>query len=426
MNVNRKIPISFQKLDKFDIQSDDTRFLPVKIWLMHLGENFNGSYFSKDVVEQAIPTLANTPILAYIEDNSEGELDFSDHRQSLVIKDGSFDVEYQCSAIGLIPETNNAQFEDKLCDDGETRTFLTVEGLVWKKWDDPTDILNREQCVNQSMELSSDYQGEVNKEDGLFHFTNFKFFGACALGMDYQPAMIDSTIETKFSMDKFQKVIQEKMEQFKVALSSQEGGIKMEEPILETVLVEETTPQEQFEVVEPSTDEVVEELPVEEVVEEPVIEFDYKVEYEKLQEEIKSLREQFEVEKATAQDTLDKAYAEFAKLQEDYSKLEESAKELEQFKLTHIQKEREDAEEALFTKFSKSLTEDEMLPIKEKKAELTLGEIEEKLFALVGRKGVVFSKTPIEEKPIRYNLPVDNKPPSDKEWADLIEKHKNK
>jgi hypothetical protein len=139
----------------------------------------------------------------------------------------------------------------------------------------------------------------------------------------------------------------------------------------------------------------------------------------------KELTKQFEAEKATAQDTLDKAYAEFAKLQEDYSKLEESAKELEQFKLTHLQQEREDAENELFAKFSDTLTEDEMASIKEKKSEFSIEVLEEKLFAIAGRKKLSFSKAP-EQKPIRYSLPIDNKPSNDKEWADLIEKHKNK
>jgi hypothetical protein len=424
LTVNRKIPVSFQKLDNFDIQTDDTRFLPVKIWLMHLGENFNGSYFSKDVVENAIWSLANTPILAYMEENSEGEMDFSDHRQSLVIKDGSFDIEYECEAIGLIPETNNAKFEDKLCEDGVTRTFLTVEGLIWKKWDDPVDILNRELSSNQSMELHSDYEGTTNQEDGLFHFTNFKFFGACALGIDYSPAMINSTIETNFSLDKFQKVIQEKMEEFKVALSLQEGGTNIvEEPILENEVIEEA-PQEQPEVSEPVVEEVpvevVEQTPVEEVVEtkveevveepvvEPVVEFDYKSEYEKLKVEFETISEKL------------------AKLQVEYSKLEETKSELEQFKMAVDAKERETAETSLFATFAGKLTEDEMQPIKDKKSEFSLEELEEKLFALAGRKSVVFNKVPVEDKPIRYNLPVDNKQSNKPEWADLVEQHKNK
>jgi hypothetical protein len=138
------------------------------------------------------------------------------------------------------------------------------------------------------------------------------------------------------------------------------------------------------------------------------------------------LTKQFEAEKVTAQDILDKAYSEFAKLQEEFTKLEESAKELESFKLSLVQKEREDAEEALFATFSGKLTEDEMLPIKEKKSDFSLEELEDKLFALAGRKTLVFSKVPVEEKPIRFSLPVDNKQSSNKEWADLIELHKNK
>ena len=76
--VEKFIPLIFQKVQ--DYEANDTRFTKVKIWLMHLHENLNGSYFSKEVVTEAIPTLANTPILAFIEENSDGEIDFSDHR----------------------------------------------------------------------------------------------------------------------------------------------------------------------------------------------------------------------------------------------------------------------------------------------------------------------------------------------------------
>jgi hypothetical protein len=141
----------------------------------------------------------------------------------------------------------------------------------------------------------------------------------------------------------------------------------------------------------------------------------------------KELTKQFEQEKVSAQETLDKAYADFAKLQEDYSKLEVTAQELEQFKLNLAQQEREDAENELFDKFTNEfgLTEDDLSPIKEKKSDLTLEEIEDKLFSLAGRKKLTFSKV-TETKPIHFKLPIDNKPSSDKEWADLVEQQKNK
>jgi hypothetical protein len=446
LNVNRKIPVSFQKLEKFEIQADDTRFLPVKIWLMHLGENFNGSYFSKEVVEAAIPSLANTPILSYIEDNSDDELDFSDHRQVLVVKNDSFDLKYLGQAIGIIPESNNAQFEDRLCEDNVTRTFLTVEGLIWTKWDEPVDILNRDLFKAQSMELHSDYEGVYNEEDNMFHFSKFKFFGACGLGKDVLPAMINSTIEVNFNLDMFKQEIQDKMEQFKLALSNNDdrGGKIMDKKLellsnFSVSLGEEVIEQVKKNLDSYSLGELEDrllqmyesEIPVEEVVEvieeEPIVEFDYKSEYEKLQEEMKSLREQFQVEKESAQEVLDKAISDFAKLQEDYTKLEDSAKELEQFKLSHVQKEREKVENELFANFINGfgLTDDDLSPIKEKKDSYSIEELEEKLFALAGRKKLSFSKTQ-EVKPIRYTLPVDNKPSNNKEWADLVEQHKNK
>ena len=40
-------PVMFEKVE--DIESVDGRFTKVRIWLMHLGENFNGSVFEKEV-----------------------------------------------------------------------------------------------------------------------------------------------------------------------------------------------------------------------------------------------------------------------------------------------------------------------------------------------------------------------------------------
>lgn len=219
----------FQKLNTYE--ANDTRFLKVKIWLMHTEGNLNGSYFDRSVVEAAIPTLANTPILAYVENNSDEESDFSDHRMVLIKKDGKFDIKYMGQAIGVIPQDNNAQFEKRVCDDGIEREFLTVDGLVWTKFDDPIEIFNRDSEKAQSMELHDNYEGEWG-EDGLYHFTKFSFYGACALGKDVLPAMRSATIETQFSSEAMFSDVQAKMEQFKT-LFSKEGGNKLVDEKLE-------------------------------------------------------------------------------------------------------------------------------------------------------------------------------------------------
>ena len=58
---NFKIPVEFEKIN--DLNCGDNRFTRVKIWIMHLGANYNGSYFEKEPVDNAIPTLSYIPIV---------------------------------------------------------------------------------------------------------------------------------------------------------------------------------------------------------------------------------------------------------------------------------------------------------------------------------------------------------------------------
>ncbi|MCP1185081.1 hypothetical protein [Paenibacillus sp. 1781tsa1] len=223
--VSRNVPILFQSINTYESQEIDIRFQKVKIWLCHTGKNHNGSYFSREAIEDAIPSLSNTPVLAYIENNrSTGKSDFSDHREIIVRKDGEVTTKYLGKAIGIIPESNNATFEDRLCDDGETRTFLTVEALLWTKFDDSTDIMSRDLIKGQSMELSEEFEGEWG-EDNCFHFTKFQFYGACGLGENVQPAMQNSTIELQFSsieISEFSNEVNAIMETFKKNFSTKE------------------------------------------------------------------------------------------------------------------------------------------------------------------------------------------------------------
>lgn len=234
--ISTQIPVIFQKLEEFE--KEDSRFLKVKIWLMHTGLNFNGSSFSKEAVEKAIPTLANTPILSFIEENSEGEQDFSDHRMVLHrSEDGDYNFKYLGSAVGVIPEVNNAHWEMRVTDSGEEKEYLVVDALMWTKWGDPTDIMVRKGITSQSMELSDNYTGTIDK-DGVFHFETFSFFGACLLGTGVNPAMQNSTVEVQFTENNaLQKSIENKLQEF-YTLFSQQGGTGMEDKTEVTEVME--------------------------------------------------------------------------------------------------------------------------------------------------------------------------------------------
>ena len=227
-------PVMFEKVK--DFEAADDRFTKVRIWLMHLGENFNGSVFEKDVVDKAISTLEYIPIVAFIEDNKSGEKDCSNHRYIITKDDKGIRRKYMGNAYGVImsSEDNNAHYEERLCDDGETRTFLVVDGLIWNMFEDSSEIINRDLIKNQSMELWDDgcSINGYEDDDGLFHFTEFSFRAACILGDDYEPAMINSTVEVQFTMSDFVKSIQSELNDKFIAFTkmvnekTNQGGIR--------------------------------------------------------------------------------------------------------------------------------------------------------------------------------------------------------
>lgn len=231
--VNNVVPMMTQPLTEYSADKD-VRFTKVKIWLMHLGENLNGSIFTKPVVEDAIPSLANTPIVGSIIFNDDGDEDFGGHGIDVKIsEDGELKLVNTTIPFGVIPADNNAKFETRLCDDGIEREYLTCEGLLWNKWDSAIDIIMKSGSTGQSMELASNYSGNFN--NGLFEFTKFKFNGACFLGKDETPAMTNSTVEMVFSTEA-KEYIQNKIDLYNTySLRNEEGGKTLEDNKVKTI-----------------------------------------------------------------------------------------------------------------------------------------------------------------------------------------------
>lgn len=204
-------PVTFEKVK--DFEAADDRFTKVKVWLMHLGTNLNNSAFEKSVVDKAIPTLQYIPIMGFIELNDDNEKDFSDHRYIITKDDKGVRRKYMGTPYGVIKSSddNNAHYEDRLCEDGETRTFLVTEGVIWNVLEDGAEIFQRDLVKSQSMELYEKSIDGYEDDDGVFHFTDFSFRAACVLGDDVTPAMTGSTIEVQFALSDFVKNIQSEL-----------------------------------------------------------------------------------------------------------------------------------------------------------------------------------------------------------------------
>lgn len=206
-------PVTFEKVD--EIKSGDTRFTRLKCFLMHTNENLNYSSFSKEVIEDALPTLAYIPVVGFIENNELGEEDFSDHRYIITKDNGKVKRVYKGSAYGVIlsSEDNNAHFETKICEDGIEREFLVADAIAWNFLEDSSQILNRDIIKDHSIELDENsVEGYEDEKTGIFHFSKFSFRAACVLGGSSLPAMTGSVVEVvNFSMSDFARDIRKEL-----------------------------------------------------------------------------------------------------------------------------------------------------------------------------------------------------------------------
>lgn len=252
MNENQKNSIHkfnnvmFQKLEQYDVSETDTRFIKAKVWICHTGSNYNASYFSEESISDAIASLANTPILCFYTTNKEGEDDFGGHEYQLEKTDDGFDLICKEYAIGVISETDqkSAQFEERLCDDGIVRQFLTCNCTLWTKFNQAMNIFEKQNVKGQSMEIT-DVEGQF-EGDNLYHINQFKFNGCTVLSNDCMPAMQNATIEVNFSKQNNKSIadeIENKLNEFAKYFSKKEDE-GMAKKIVEEKEVKENFSQE--------------------------------------------------------------------------------------------------------------------------------------------------------------------------------------
>ena len=227
----RRLPVSFT-VNNY-VETDDSRFLAITIDVLHTGLNFNGSIFEKEVVDACAESIKNTPVLGYIALNPDGELDFQGHEYKLIEDEKGKRYVYAGSAYGVIPESCNYRWIEKVCSDGISREFFQVDALLWTKFDDAATIFEREGGVPQSMELElSSITGE-EQEDGTFKFTEFKFEGCCLLSSTdetIQPAMIDSEAVAQYTVSNIAQEIKEKLQEYSLFTTAENSeGTRKEE-----------------------------------------------------------------------------------------------------------------------------------------------------------------------------------------------------
>ena len=185
--------VNFDESDK-----NKDGLLPVHLQSCHTDLNVNGSNIDSSVMEAALPSFSNRPILGYIhkvttDENPEGQWEFYSHNMH---EDENGDVVYDEYPIGIIPESCNAQL---VYDEEKKKTYCEVDGYIFEEYSKAAEILQREEECSVSVELSirelsyDAKQKFLNIED--FWFSGVTILGKTPQGNDVKPGMTGSNIK---------------------------------------------------------------------------------------------------------------------------------------------------------------------------------------------------------------------------------------
>ena len=356
------------------------------------GENANGSSFTRESFEKALPSIKNIPIVALYKDD---ENDFGGHESSYEIQDGEFKVVYNTFPFGVIPESAK-QYYEEVVEFGEVKQYLVSECLLWKR-QKSYDLVKENGAYSVSMEIEVS-DGHFN-DKSIYEIKDFIFTAICVLGKNVQPCFKSAEIKLFSDNSEYSEMLNA-YKQF--ALYSLKGG----DDVKEEVMVNEELVQEE-------TIEVVSEVEVhEEVVEEPAQEESItgvdEVEVEEVEQPTEEIETVEVVEEKHEEETVEETIevveepvvevhedfeAKFNELQVEYGKLvskyEEMAKECERlqtFEKEVLLEKRTLDEAELFGKFTMLNGNEEFESLKTNCSQYSLEEIENMCYAMVGRQ----------------------------------------
>ena len=271
--VTMNLEFGFKGASFFNIREVNSSFAVGSLKAMYVGANKNKSDLEKDIVEEALPTLYNVPIVCNykFEENVIGGHDVTVARNN----DGELRVRVLTEPCGVVPDHAQFHFEFDTDEDGVEHEYLIIDGVIlWKRQDVYRHIVNDlEGHVKHSMEITIK-DGEYDRNSGLFVVRSFEFTALCLLE-EYNPCFNGSELEV-YSARSFKEQMEQMMTELKDTFSmvtssaedddthslnhSKEGGMTLPEKL---ALMEQygfTADSLDFSVEELSFDELKEKL----------------------------------------------------------------------------------------------------------------------------------------------------------------------
>lgn len=196
-------PIIIQSFGKAEISDSTTVGLtPCTLQACHTELNRNKSFIEENVMQKALASFANRPILGYIHQLEDGTWNFYDHRV-VVEEDGEEGrLEYLESPIGVVPESCNARLE---YDKDKDKNYVVVNGYLYDDYGNrAVDIIkaNKGQ-VDVSVEIAVNALS-YNAKENYLNIEDFTFMGVTCLGKTPDGTVVQPGMEgANLKLDNF-------------------------------------------------------------------------------------------------------------------------------------------------------------------------------------------------------------------------------
>lgn len=176
--------------------------------ICYAGKNRNRSELPKNVIEDAIPTMAYCPVVANYTVESD---EIGGHDVEIVRTDsGELKMVNLTDAVGVVPANPEWSWMSVTEDDGAERDYLCTPVILWKRAA-VYEKLKREGISGQSMEIRIK-EGRV--KDGSFVVDSFEFTAFCLLGRDVEPCFESAALEM-YSANKLSERFDTMMSEYK-------------------------------------------------------------------------------------------------------------------------------------------------------------------------------------------------------------------
>ena len=174
-------PIIVQSFGKIKTEDTTTMGLtPCTLMACHTELNRNKSFIEESVMNNALASFSNRPILGYIHQLEDGTWNFWDHRMSIEEDGDETRIEYLESPIGVIPESCNAHLE---YDEEHDKNYVVVNGFLYDDYGNRAIEIIQENGgnVDVSVELAINSMS-YNAKENYLNIEDFTFMGVTCLG----------------------------------------------------------------------------------------------------------------------------------------------------------------------------------------------------------------------------------------------------